>query len=179
VLETVLTVGAATGHEDTAHSLVDDLRTRVAAVRTAVAGRRRPRVAMLEWTDPPFSSGHWVPDMVDAAGGVSVLGEPGRRSEQVAWSDLTGCRPDVVVVAPCGYHLDGAQALAVELVAAGHVPPAAELWAVDADAEFVRPGPRLVDGVETLAAILHPDAGLDIQDSRARRIDGQTANSTP
>jgi iron complex transport system substrate-binding protein len=169
VLETVVTVGQATGHEDRARSLVDDLRDRVAAVRSAVAGRRRPRVAMLEWTDPPFSSGHWVPDMVEAAGGTSVLGEAGRRSEQVAWSDLSACRPEVVVVAPCGYHLDGAHDLAVQLVAAGHVPPGAQVWAVDADSAFVRPGPRLVDGVETLAAILHPDAGFDIQDLAARR----------
>jgi iron complex transport system substrate-binding protein len=113
---------------------------------------------VLEWTEPPFSAGHWVPDMVEAAGAHNVLGVAGERSHQIEWSAVHDARPDIVVVAPCGYRLDGAADLARSLVAAGVFPPEAQVWAVDADAAFVRPGPRLVDGVEALAAIAHPEA---------------------
>jgi iron complex transport system substrate-binding protein len=147
-----------TGQEDAADELTTGLRSRLEAVRRAVAGRSRPRVAVLEWTDPLFCAGHWVPDLVEAAGGRSVLGAAGERSHQVGAADVVRAEPEVVVVAPCGYRLDGAVALARSLAGTGVVPPGAALWAVDADAEFVRPGPRLVDGVETLAGIFHPDA---------------------
>jgi iron complex transport system substrate-binding protein len=123
-----------------------------------VAGRRPPRVAVLEWTDPLFCAGHWVPDLVEAAGGDSVLGAAGQRSHQVEAADVARAEPEIVVVAPCGYRLNGAVELARSLDGTGVVPPGVALWAVDADAEFVRPGPRLVDGVETLAGIFHPDA---------------------
>ena len=136
---------------------------------------RRPRMAVLEWTDPPFSSGHWVPDMVSAAGGLSVLGVSGQRSRQVAWTDLASSRPDVIVVAPCGYRLDGARQLAEEMVERGVVLPAGvPVWAVDADAAFVRPGPRLVDGVETLAHIAHPDT-VNAPDGMVVRVRGGVA----
>ena len=115
-----------------------------------------PRLAVLEWTDPPFSSGHWVPDMVEAAGATSVLGSTGERSKGIAWSDVIAAQPDLIVVAPCGYRLNGAAELAEQVVAAGVLPPEVPVWAVDADAAFVRPGPRVVDGVETLAGIAHP-----------------------
>ena len=113
---------------------------------------------MLEWTDPPFTAGHWVPDMVVTAGATCVLGDSGQKSQRIDWDDLAAGLPEMIVVAPCGYGLAGATDLAATLKRSGRLPADASLWAVDADAAFVRPGPRLVDGVETLAAIAHPDA---------------------
>jgi iron complex transport system substrate-binding protein len=158
VLDSITALGAATGNDARAGELVDSLRSRLDAVRVAVGGRPRPRVAVIEWTDPLFCAGHWVPDMIEAAGALSVLGEGGANSYQVDAQALRDAAPDVVVVAPCGYRLGGATDLARELHASGVVPLAAQLWAVDADAMFVRPGPRLVDGVEVLAGIVHPEA---------------------
>jgi iron complex transport system substrate-binding protein len=155
VLGTFLTVGAATGVRERGVDLVDRLERRLARVREQVAGRRRPRVAVVEWVDPPFTAGHWVPDLVTAAGGEPVAARGGRRSVEVTYASMAAAEPDVVLVTPCGFHLDGAveQARAV-------VPhfPRAQVWAVDGDGLVVRPGPRLVDGVEAIAAILHPDA---------------------
>ncbi len=156
VFESIGAVGRATGRERTADALVASLRRRLARVADAVAGRPVPRVAVLEWTDPPFSSGHWVPDMVAAAGGRSVLGRSGTRSAPVRFEDVGAAEPDVVVVAPCGFGLEGARSQAEGLVARRLLPERAHVWAVDADAAFVRPGPRLVDGVEALAAMVHP-----------------------
>jgi iron complex transport system substrate-binding protein len=156
VLASIGTVGAATGHESEAGRLTDRLQARLDRVALAVRNRPRPRVAVLEWTDPAFSAGHWVPDMVTAGGGQPVLGRSGARSGPVAWDEVAATRPEVIVVAPCGYRLDGAHQLAADLVASGHLPSGVPVWAVDADAAFVRPGPRLVDGVEVLAALLHP-----------------------
>ncbi len=156
VLASIETIGAATRCVDAAAVLVASLRARLDAVRATVAGRRRPRVAVVEWTDPPFTAGHWIPDMVAAAGGVAALGTTGARSAATTWADVAASGCDLVVVAPCGYGLEGAAGLATEVVGAGHLPDHLPVWAVDADAAFVRPGPRLVDGVETLAGILHP-----------------------
>ena len=157
VLDSIAAVGRATGCHLAAEALVADLRRRLEAVAAGV-GRDRPSVAVLEWTDPPYSSGHWVPDMVEAAGGRSVLGRSGARSAPVRWEDIAAVHADLVVVAPCGFHLDGAAALAQDLVARGRIPGGVPIWAVDADAAFVRPGPRLVDGIEALAAVIHPGA---------------------
>ncbi len=137
-------------------SLVASLRDRLEAVGRSVAGRGRPGVAVLEWTDPPFTSGHWVPDMVEAAGGRSLLGRSGIRSSEVSWAEVAAVRAEVVVVAPCGFRLDGAVGLAEELIERERLPVDVPVWAVDADAVVVRPGPRLVDGVEALAALIHP-----------------------
>ena len=158
VLLSIETVGRATAHPEAASALVLSLRDRLERVARAVASRDRPRIAVLEWTDPPFSSGHWVPDMVTAAGGVPVLGTSGERSKQIEWDSITASQPDVIVVAPCGYRLEGAARLAEEVVGSGLLPPRTPVWAVDADAAFVRPGPRVVDGIEALAHIAHPDA---------------------
>ncbi|MFF5174479.1 ABC transporter substrate-binding protein [Micromonospora sp. NPDC000089] len=155
VLGGILAVGAAAGVPERAEALVGVLRDRLAAISTAVAGRPRPRVAVVEWTDPPFTAGHWIPDLVTAAGGEPVATRPGARSVQVPWSELRDAAPDVVLVAPCGFRLDGAVAQAATV--APHFP-GVPVWAVDADALIVRPGPRLVDGVEAIAAVLHPDA---------------------
>lgn len=169
VLGSIVQLGRVTATELQASELVDGLRSRLAAIASVTAGRPAPRVAIVEWTDPLFCAGHWVPDLVEAAGGQSVLGAPGQRSYQVGASDLVDAAPDIVVVAPCGYRLDGASTLAAELHERELVPPGAQLWAVDADAMFVRPGPRLVDGVETLAAILHPGV-VELDREAARPI---------
>jgi iron complex transport system substrate-binding protein len=156
VLDSIVTVGAAAGRRDEALGVVARLRRRLDVVAGAVSGAPRPRVAVVEWPDPPFGAGHWVPDMVRAAGGESVLGQPGGRSVQVSWSDVDAANPDLVVLAPCGFGLDEAARMADGLCEAGALSVRAEVWAVDADAAFVRPGPRLVDGIEALASICHP-----------------------
>jgi iron complex transport system substrate-binding protein len=155
VLATILTIGERTGAQRQAEPLVAALRRRLAAVAEQVAGRLRPAVAVIEWVDPPFTAGHWIPDLVTAAGGRPVAARPGQPSVQSSWDQIAAERPDVVVVAPCGFHLDGAIAQAE--LAARHFP-GVPVWAIDADALVVRPGPRLVDGVEALAAMLHRDA---------------------
>ena len=156
VLDSVVVLGRSTGHEGAATAHVAALRERVARVRTAVAGRTAPRVAVLEWTDPPYAPGHWVPDMIGLAGGMDVLGRAGEKSVQVHRSSVLEATPDVVVCAPCGYDLEGALPLA--RAALDWLPEDVPVWAVDANGSFARPGPRLVDGVEALAAILQPGA---------------------
>ncbi|WP_243059133.1 ABC transporter substrate-binding protein [Nocardioides sp. SR21] len=156
VLGSIVTLGSATGHLAAAAALVAAQRTRLDAVRARVAGRPRPRVMLLEWTDPPYAPGHWVPEMISAAGGEPLLGKPGAKSERVLWESVHEAEPEVVVCAPCGYDRAGAQALADELVASGVLPAGVPVHAVDANAAWARPGTRLVDGVEELAAILHP-----------------------
>jgi len=153
VLSSILLVGARTGAEEQARRLVDRLTARLAAVRAAVAGRPRPRVAVIEWVDPPFPAGHWVPDLVTAAGGEPVAACPGRRSAPVRWADFAAAGPEVVLVAPCGFGLTGAAEQARAVAAA---LPGPQVWAIDADGLVVRPGPRLVDGVEAIASVLHP-----------------------
>jgi iron complex transport system substrate-binding protein len=157
VLGSIVVLGEVTGRVEPARRLVAERRARLAAVGDVVRARARPRMAVLEWTEPLFSAGHWVPDLVEAAGGRSVLGTAGERSRQIDATAVWDAEPDVVVVAPCGYRLDGAVDLATALHRAGTLPATADVWAVDADALFVRPGPRLVEGVETLAAIAHRD----------------------
>ncbi|RZU48304.1 iron complex transport system substrate-binding protein [Krasilnikovia cinnamomea] len=153
VLGTIAEVGARTGVPERAAALITALRARLATVAAAVAGRPRPRVAVVEWVDPPFTAGHWVPDLVTAAGGEPVAARPGAKSVETTWAELAAAAPDVVLVTPCGFHLDGAAGQARHVVA--HFP-GAQVWAVDGDALVVRPGPRLVDGVEAIAAALHP-----------------------
>ena len=157
VLESVVTLGKASSCEAAAESLVASLRERLSAVAGLVAGRAAPRALVLEWTDPPFAPGHWVPEMVDRAGGTSVLGTPGEKSFRTTWAEVRAAAAEVVVCAPCGYGLEASEELGRDLVAGGHVPDGVPVWAVDANASFARPGPRLVDGVETLAGILHPE----------------------
>jgi iron complex transport system substrate-binding protein len=167
VLDTIRAVGAAAGVPARAEALVDGLRARLAAVAAAVAGRPRPRVAVVEWVDPPFGGGHWIPDLVTAAGGEPVGGHPGARSTPTSWAALRDAAPEVVLVAPCGFRLDGATEQAAGVAA--HFP-GARIWAVDADALIVRAGPRLVDGVEAIAAVLHPDAVPAAPPGSVRRV---------
>ncbi len=152
VLASVLLLGRATGRDEAAAELVQSLRLRMAAAWRSTLGFDRPRVAVLEWTDPPFAPGHWIPEMVELAGGESVLGAAGQKSTRIRWEDVHEARPDVVVVAPCGYDRTGAQAQADAV--AELLPPGVRVHAVDADGMWARPGPRLVDGVEELASVL-------------------------
>ena len=169
VLGSIGTLGAATGRAAVAAGLVADLRRRLDAVRAAVAGRAAVPVMVLEWTDPPFTPGHWVPDMVQAAGGRPLLGSPGGKSVRTTWEAVAAAAPEVVVAAPCGFGIVDSERLAREVLRAGGLPDV-PLWAVDANASFARPGPRLVDGVETLAAILHPSAGVALDPALAVRV---------
>jgi iron complex transport system substrate-binding protein len=154
----IRTVARATGAQQAAVALVARQRARVDAVRAAVKGARtRPRVAAIEWFDPVFVAGHWTPQLVELAGGEDVLGFAGEHSEQTTWEVVAAARPDVVVCMPCGYdapraHLE-ATLFAHELRRVG----AGTVVAVDAAATFSRPGPRLVDGLELLAHVLHPE----------------------
>jgi iron complex transport system substrate-binding protein len=151
-------LGDAAGTPGRGTALRQELEARIDAVRAAVAGLERPRVAALEWLDPVYAGGHWVPEMIDAAGGIDVLAKPGDHSRVVSWEEVRAAEPDVVVVMPCGYYLDQVLAEATtystELAALG----ASAVHAVDAAASFSRPGPRLADGVELLARALHPGA---------------------
>jgi iron complex transport system substrate-binding protein len=157
VLESIVTLGHATGHIAEAERLVATQRRRLDDVRRESAERPRPRVMLLEWTDPPFAPGHWIPEMISIAGGDPVLGTPGEKSRRVSWEQVRDATPDVVVVAPCGFDRDGSRCLADELVASGHLPVGVPVHAVDANASWARPGTRLPDGVEELSTIL---AGL-------------------
>jgi iron complex transport system substrate-binding protein len=163
VLSCILIVGQRTGVAARASSLIAGLRARLDRVAAAVAGLPRPRVAVIEWTDPPFSAGHWIPDLVDIAGGEPVAARPGLPSVPMTWADISAARPDLLIVAPCGYHLAGAAELARAVAAA---MPGLPVWAIDADGIVVRPGPRLVDGVEAIASILHPRAVPDVPAGR-------------
>jgi len=156
VLDSVVAVGRATGTEGRALELVDGARRRLDRVREAVAGARTPPTFALEWSDPPFNGGHWVPEMIALAGGESVLGSRGAPSVRLEWDRIDDARPEVVLFMPCGYHLPEAVAEGVALLDRPALAGAGRIVALDASAFFSRPGPRLVDGVEILAAVLHP-----------------------
>lgn len=158
VLGDARTLARATDRKDAAVELVRDAASRIDRVRLATRNvRHRPRVAALEWLDPPFAAGHWTPQLIEYAGGEDVLGFPGERSEERSWEEVRVSRPDVIVVMPCGFDAELAYREAEmhrdQLVDVG----AGEVVAVDAAAYFSRPGPRLVDGLEVLAHILHPE----------------------
>jgi iron complex transport system substrate-binding protein len=150
------TLAQATDRKDAAVELIHDAAARIDRVRLAVRDAKRPPVAALEWLDPPFAAGHWTPQMIDYAGGLDVLGFAGERSEQRSWEEVAAAQPDIVIVMPCGYDAEIAHREAEmhrdQLAALG----AGEVVAVDASSYFSRPGPRIVDGLELLAHILHP-----------------------
>lgn len=154
-------VGDALHLTERAARLTEALRERVAAVTRAVEGRPRPRVACLEWVDPIFNGGHWVPEQVRAAGGEDVLGAPGERSRVLEWDELIAARPDVIVVMPCGFGVARAIAEAASLrdrAGWAGIPAvrAGRVYAADGASYFSRPGPRVVDGIEVLASLFHP-----------------------
>ncbi|MPY77348.1 MAG: ABC transporter substrate-binding protein [Actinophytocola sp.] len=158
VLDSIRTIGAAIGRTSEAERLVAELSERLDAIRDAVAGRRRVPTLVLEWTDPPYAPGHWIPDMVTAAGGDCVLGRSGERSLRTDWDSVASADAEVAIAAPCGFDLAESAALATDVAGREVLPDGLPVWAVDANALFVRPGPRLVDGVDVLATILHPEA---------------------
>ncbi|WP_433559038.1 ABC transporter substrate-binding protein [Pseudonocardia xinjiangensis] len=167
VLDAITEVGRHIGAADRAAALVGSLRERLAAVARAVAGRPRPRVLVLEWVDPPFLPGHWVPELVQLAGGEPVGGTAGGRSVEASWDEVSALPADVVVVAPCGFGLDAA----VEQAAAVRDRfPGRPVVAIDSTSYVVRAGPRLVDGVEALAWALHPDKLPDPPPDRMVRL---------
>jgi iron complex transport system substrate-binding protein len=157
VLGSIATLGRATDRLASADSLVAEQRRRLDVVRRETAERlnhRGPRVMFLEWTDPPFAPGHWIPEMIEIAGGEPLLATPGEKSRRVAWEQVHAADPEIVIVAPCGFDRDGSQRLADDLVASGVLPTGVPVHAVDANASWARPGTRLPDGVEELGAIL-------------------------
>jgi len=155
MLEEVIRLGEATGMEEHAHELRGELEGRLAAIRAAVAEAPSPRVVALQRLDPPRVGGYWVPEMISIAGGIDVAGDPGLQPPKVGWGELASLGPEIVVVMPDGSLADAhAQAMEHwEQIAALGAP---RLFAVDADAAFAEPGPRLVDGVELLAHLFHP-----------------------
>jgi iron complex transport system substrate-binding protein len=175
VLASVVTIAAAAGGRplQRAEELVADLGARLDAVRDALAraAAAPAAVLVLEWTEPPFAPGHWVPDMVEAAGGRCLVGRAGEDSYRTTWDELTAgpaAEAAAVVCAPCGFGLEESARLAAEIT--GRVPDGVPVWAVDANASFARPGPRLVDGVEALAGILHPEVFGEPDAGLARRV---------
>jgi iron complex transport system substrate-binding protein len=170
VIDSVRLIGEATGTADAAAVVMAECRDRLAAVAAKLAGATARPTLLLEWTDPAFTDGHWVPDMIAAAGGRSMLGRPGHNSQGATWAEIGACRAEVVIVAPCGFRLPGATELAEQVVARGVLAEHAEVWAVDADAFVVRPSPRVVDGVETFASILHPDRAGSPDFAAATRV---------
>jgi iron complex transport system substrate-binding protein len=170
VLDCIIEVGRVTGTESVARELVDTLAARLAHVEHAVAGLERPRTFALEWSDPPFNGGHWVPEMIEKAGGDPVLANRGTDSVRVSWDEIEQATPAVVVFMPCGYGLEHAAVEAQGLLSLRELQSVDAIYVTDANAYFSRPGPRLVDGVEALAATLHPGS-VDTSTSRViRRI---------
>jgi iron complex transport system substrate-binding protein len=157
VLSDVTELGKAAGVAERATALRAELERRLDAVRAATRDAPRPRVLALEWLDPPFIGGHWVPEMIEAAGGEDVLGVSAEKSRTGEWDELAASEPDVVVAMPCGWDAPQARAEVEKRAAEVASLGAMRIWAVDAAASFSRPGPRLVEGTELLAHLLHPD----------------------
>jgi len=172
ILNTITTVGAMTEAEDAAIDLVETLRERLGTVGEKVqarrdAGGRSPRVVGLEWLDPPFATGHWVPEQIRQAGGWELLGFDGQASTQTTWDAVSEVDPEMLLLMPCGFHLQET----IDAWAATRRPPGyadltaarrGQVFALDGSAYFSRPGPRVIDGIELLAEIFDPDAFVDV-----------------
>jgi iron complex transport system substrate-binding protein len=168
ILETIRQIGEAADVPERAERYMVELSIRLGRVRERVADLRQPTVLGLEWLDPPFVPGHWVPEMVEIAGGVNLKGSSGRPSEQTTWDDLSELDPDVLLIMPCGYKLEAARRDADRygdhlLQTAPRAIREGRAFVVDASSYFNRSGPRVVDGVEILAALLHPDSFSDVE----------------
>ena len=157
----VRTLAQATERRERAIELTSEITGRIDRVKLAVRGAPRPRVAAIEWLDPVYVAGHWTPQMIDLAGGEDILGLPGEHSQVISWEALAIGKPEVVVVMPCGY--DAARAHEEALAHAGELARlnARRVVAVNASAYFSRPGPRLIEGLELLAHIFHPELVKD------------------
>jgi iron complex transport system substrate-binding protein len=170
VLGDARTLAQATDRKDAGVDLIQDASARIDRIRSATRHARRPRVVALEWLDPPFVAGHWTPQLIELAGGEDVLGFAGENSTEHTWEQVAAAQPDIVIVMPCGYDAEIAHREAEmhrdELAALG----AGEVVAVDASAYFSRPGPRIVDGLELLAQILHPGLVPENPGSAARAL---------
>ena len=153
----IRTIAQATGARDAALDLVTRQRARIDAVRRAVKGAPPVAVAAIEWLDPVFVAGHWTPQIIELAGGTDVLGFAGEHSEQSTWEAVAAARPEVVVVMPCGYDAERSREEASVYADRLRGVGAKRIVAVDASAYFSRPGPRLVDAVELMGHVLHPD----------------------
>jgi iron complex transport system substrate-binding protein len=175
IMETFLEVGKATGTEERARDLVEPLRERIQAVKQKAARLPTIRTLALEWLDPPFAGGHWIPEMVQAAAGQNLLTEPEQRSRTVTWREIANASPEVVVFMPCGYYLPEAEEEAAQIY---RVPEFREttafaegtVFATDASSYFSRPGPRIVDGLEVLAWAIHPDTFPPPPDGAISRV---------
>jgi iron complex transport system substrate-binding protein len=175
ILESFIEVGRATGTEDRASELVATLRERIDEVKARAARLPTIRTFCMEWLDPPFAGGHWIPDMVGLASGHNLLTEPGQRSRRVTWREIADASPEVVVFMPCGYYLEEAEHEAARIY---HVPEfrqttafsSGTVYATDASSYFSRPGPRIVDGLEVLAWAIHPDEYPEPPDDAIARI---------
>ena len=151
--DNIRSVGEATGRSGNAESIIRSNRTRIERVVSAVAGAKTRRVAFLEWTDPLFSAGHWVPEMIELAGGFDPMGRKGADSVRMTWDEVRQEKPEVIIVSPCGYRLEQS----IELARTIQHVERARVLAVDANAYFARPGPRVAEGIELLAHLFHPD----------------------
>src|SRR5215212_7587930 len=164
VLDDTTRVGEALGRGDETREKISTLEGRLAGVRARVAGLPHPRVGCIEWLDPPFSAGHWVPEMVGIAGGEELFARPGEPSARLTLDEVFEAAPEVLVLMPCGFDanrtVDEARRVLPGLPGWGELPAVKEgrVWAVDANSHFSRPAPRLVEGVEILAHVLHPQA---------------------
>lgn len=153
VADSVITLATALGVVSRGEQVAAMMLDRIQNVRNAVAGKKRPRVFIAEWLDPPFASGHWIPEMVEAAGGIEVLGKPGVASVTTSWQIVRDAKPDIVVFAPCGF--DEVRAAKEASVLAHEFDPTWRTACVNADRFFARPAPSIADGVEQLAKIFH------------------------
>lgn len=162
VVGSVRAVGRAAGAGAATETVAGALESRMTAVARAVRGASRPRVLAIEWLDPPFVPGHWVPEMIELAGGACLAGETAVPSKEVPWDDLVGLDPDVLLIMPCGYKLDQTRADAdryaeqLEAVAPRAVAER-RAWVLNGSDYFNRSGPRTVDGIEILGGVLHPE----------------------
>jgi iron complex transport system substrate-binding protein len=155
VVESVIALADRLGVHERGVAVATAMRAKVAAVRAAVEGLRRPRMFVAEWMDPPYGSGHWLPEMVEAAGGTNVLSKPGAYSFATTWEAVLAERPELIVLAACGFTLSQALERTSEL----RLP--VRTVVVDGDAHFSRPAPRIADGVEQLGHLIHPEAVAD------------------
>ena len=162
VIDEIGSVGRLLAREDESNQLVESMRARIAAVKRTATRVPTVSVFALEWSDPPFAAGHWIPDMIEACGGTPVLAEKGKPSRETAWHEIRAAGPEVIVFMPCGYYLEEAEEEAntfLEHPEFAGTPAArnGNVYAVDATSYFSRPGPRIVDGLEILAWAVHPD----------------------
>ena len=185
VIDDVVRIGDAAGRSAEGHCLAAQSRDRLDAIQTRVQGlSQRPRVVCIEWLSPLYVAGHWVPEMVQLAGGQDVLAQPGNPSRVVTWDEVLSEAPDVLIVMPCGFSVERTQAELFQIMqqpGQWRLSPALaeHTYLVDASSYFSRPGPRLIDGIELLAAILHPSDHGHIQESMACRLEPLPVHQRP